>query len=232
MMQDKSILVCGAGSQRRSLAVAAVVTVALMAAALAVVMTAGGAIAQQSKLKVDWQDPEIKRYMDEVRANPGAAARAVAIDPRITKLQLPVIGLGGAPSGVQASFGVGTMPKPTVVMDVSNPVWYSLTYEFGADFKVTIEADRQVQHKLGPSTKLYKTEQGNDPDTEIAVYDDTNEVGMIGAIAQFKTYKFGNIPYTVTVECSEKTKSLCRDKDALRKDQRLLKVISARPPQP
>lgn len=199
---------------------------------IAAMLPPGASLAQQSKLKVDWQDPEIKKYMEELRANPAAAARATAIDPRIVKLRLPVIGLGGTPAGVQPSFGVGALPKPTVIMDESNPVWYSLSYEFGPDFKVTIEADQQVQHKLGPSTRLYKDEKGNDPDTEIAVYDDTNEVGMIGAIAQFKTYKFGNIPYTVTVECTEKTKALCRDKEALRKDQRLLKIISARPPQP
>ncbi|MCB1509938.1 MAG: hypothetical protein KDJ36_03470 [Hyphomicrobiaceae bacterium] len=194
-------------------------------------MAAGDALAQKANLKVDWQDPEIKKYMDELRNNPGAAARAAAIDPRMVKLKLPVIGLGGAPSGAQ-SFGVSALPKPTVIMDESNPVWYSLTYEFGPDFKVTIEADQQVQHKLGPSTRLYKTDKGVDPDTEVSVYDDTSEVGMIGAIAQFKTYRFGNIPYTVTVECSEKSKALCKDKDALRKDRRLLKIISARPPSP
>jgi len=201
-----------------------------VAAAIAVVIVPGVALAQSKSIAVDWSDPEIKRYVAQQKRNPRAAAQQI-FDPRLTRLKLPVIGLVGTPASVKRSFSVAPRAKPDVVMDPDNPVWYSITYEYGPDVKVTIEADLRVQHRLGPQAKVYKDEKGNDPDTAISVFDSTSEVGMTGAIAEFKIYKFGNIPYVVTVECTEKTKATCQDTKALAQDKRLLKIISARPPE-
>lgn len=206
----------------RAPSAAAIVVVALAA-------TAGAAMAQKSTISVDWKDPEIKRFVEEQKSQPAATARLL-FDPSLTKLKLPVIGLGQTPSSVQRSFTVAPRGKPTVILDPDNPVWYSLTYQFGQDIKVTIEADLRIQQKLPAGTKLYKDNKGIDPDTKISVFDSTSEVGMTGAIAEFKVYKFGNIPYTVTVECTEKAIATCRDTAALRKDKDLLRIISARPP--
>lgn len=198
-------------------------------AAIVLAASASASMAQKSTITVDWKDPEIKRFVEEQKSQPAATARLL-FDKNLTKLKLPVIGLGQTPSSVQRSFAVAPRGKPTVILDPDNPVWYSLTYQFGQDIKVTIEADLRVQQKLPPGTKLYKDDKGIDPDTKISVFDSTSEVGMTGAIAEFKVYKFGNIPYTVTVECTEKAVATCRDTAALRKDKDLLRIISARPP--
>jgi hypothetical protein len=54
---------------------------------------------------------------------------------------------------------------------------------------------------------------------------------MEGAIAEYTVYKFPQIPYKVTIECTQRNKAMCRDVATIAKDRDLLKIISARPPQ-
>jgi hypothetical protein len=63
------------------------------------------------------------------------------------------------------------------------------------------------------------------------VFDESTEVGMEGAIADYTVYKFPDIPYRVTIECTQRIKATCRDIATIAKDRDLLKLLSARPPQ-
>ena len=50
---------------------------------------------------------------------------------------------------------------------------------------------------------------------------------MEGIIIEYTIQKFPNIPYTVTIECSGKAKSQCKDLAVITKDEALLGVIAA-----
>lgn len=197
----------------------------------ALLVTAGGqaAFAQKGEIEVQWNDPEIKKF--EQRSKSRAAGPSQLFDPRMAKLKLPVLGFERSLPVVTRSFGVAPRPRRTLTMDENNPVWYELSYDYGDDIKVTVEADLRVQTKLKPDAKVYDGNRNFSLDSEISVFDDTSEVGMMGAIAEFKVYRFGQVPYTVTVECSEKKKAVCRDVDALKRDKKLLGIILARPPE-
>ena len=187
------------------------------------------ASAQTSEIPVKWDDPEIKRFQTQTRTR-GLGANAL-FDPRMAKLKLPVLGYERPMPKVRSAFGVAPRARRSLTMDESNPVWYEISYDYGDDIKVTVEADLRVQTKLPPGAKVYTPPRNfSFDDTDISVFDGRSEVGMIGAIAEFKVYRFGQVPYTVTIECSEKQKAVCQDVKALQRDKKFLRLISARPP--
>ena len=210
------------------------------AVVLAVVAGAFGALAstasaQTSEVKVDWKDPEIRQYMAVQRSTRAAAQRETALRGlsrssrnNITKLKLPVLGFTKPLSSAARSLSAQSRPKPNLLMDEANPVWYSLEYQYGEGVTVTVEADLRVRHKLPPDPAVSR--RATSSESDISVFDDTSEVGMVGAITEFQVYKFGGVPYTVTVECSEAQKAICRDVKSLRNDKQLLSILSARPP--
>lgn len=189
----------------------------------------GLASAQTGQISVNWDDPEIKRFQSQARTRTlGANA---LFDPRMAKLKLPVLGYEKPMPKVRSAFGVAPRARRSLTMDEGNPVWYEISYDYGDDIKVTVEADLRVQTKLPPSAKVYTPPRNFAiDDTDISVFDGRSEVGMIGAIAEFKVYRFGQVPYTVTIECSEKQKAVCQDVKALQRDKKFLRLISARPP--
>ncbi|MGI9476151.1 MAG: hypothetical protein ACR2PI_05570 [Hyphomicrobiaceae bacterium] len=190
------------------------------------------AVAQTKQIAVKWDDPEIKRFQRRSRRRSlGASA---LFDPRLAKLKLPVLGYERTIPKVRSAFRVAPRARRTLTMDERNPVWYEIAYDYGEDIKVTVEADLRVQTRLPPGTKVYDKPRNFavSQDSDISVFDGRSEVGMIGAIAEFKVYRFGQVPYSVTIECSEKKMAVCQDVDALKRDKRFLRLISARPPKP
>lgn len=184
--------------------------------------------AQKGELKVDWNDPEIQRHVSQSRTR---AVTEGLFDPRLTQLRIPVLGFKRS-LGSMRSVSPTARATPSLTMDPKNPVWYEISYEYADGVTVTIEADLRIQHKLPPgstgaSSARSATVRG---EGEVSVFDNNNEVGMIGAIAEFQVYRFG-VPYTVTVECTEARKAICQDADAIKRDQQLLEIVSARPPQ-
>ncbi|MFY0613601.1 MAG: hypothetical protein JXQ99_18870 [Hyphomicrobiaceae bacterium] len=193
-------------------------------------MTAITAAAQANKITVKWNDPEIARFQRRSRTRSlGAGA---LFDPRLAKLKLPVLGYEKTIPKVRSAFGVAPRARRTLTMDETNPVWYEIAYDYGDDIKVTVEADLRIQTKLPPGAKVYTKPRGAalTGDSDISVFDGRSEVGMIGAIAEFKVYRFGQVPYSVTIECSERKKAVCQDVDALKRDKKFLRLIFARPP--
>jgi len=68
----------------------------------------------------------------------------------------------------------------------------------------------------------------NDP--QISVFDENGETGFQGVIVEYTVYKYPNIPYTVTIECTKEAKEKCRDLAVVAKDKDLLKLIAVPPP--
>jgi hypothetical protein len=189
--------------------------------------------AAEQLLSVDWSNAELKSF---VAARAEAAARGVAPEApsRLDKVKLPVLGFEGAPGLVQNSFpGLGPQPMGTrdVHTDETNPVWYQIVDTYG-DVTVSVAADLRVQHSFGADYPVYQTTGPGAAPTagpEVSVFDENDEQGMEGSIAEYTVMKFG-VPYTVTIECTASTKAQCQDIAQIAKDSALLKVIAATPP--
>lgn len=207
-------------------------TVGVAAILVLLLMPVGKAAAEQL-LSVDWSNAELKNF---VAAKSEAAARGAApVAPsRLDKVKLPVLGFEGAPGLVQNSFpGLGPQPMGTrdVHTDETNPVWYQIVDTYG-DVTVSVAADLRVQHSFGADYPVYQTTGPGAAPTagpEVSVFDENDEQGMEGSIAEYTVVKFG-VPYTVTIECTAATKAQCQDIAQIAKDSALLKVIAATPP--
>jgi hypothetical protein len=188
------------------------------------------ASAADKLLTVDWSSPEITRFVAERTANPPLSL-GPGDDVKLSKLKLPVLGFDVPPQIVSNSFSAETRPRLArkIIIDEKNPVWYQLVDRYG-DLVITVEADLRVQHELPATTPVYgPAGQGAAAEPTISVFDDRSEAGMEGAIAEYTVYRYPDIPYTVKIECSARTKEQCRDISTIGADRGLLKLISARP---
>ena len=167
-----------------------------------------GALA--ARAKVDWQDEAIKR--DAGSASGNAESSVSAVDARIAALKLPVLGLDIEEFTRQLGTKLPAS-RTNLVMDANNPVWYQLEHSFGDDWRIAIEADLRINHVLpagaltGPQASSISFSGGWD--------------GIMGATV----YRFGGVPYVITVHCGT---SNCASR---LRPGRLLRIISAKPPQ-
>lgn len=185
-----------------------------------------------AEIKVDWSDPELARLANN--AAPGRRSLRNGPDKTspYTGLRLPVVGLSTNTVSGRGFFGGQPIKAPDVLLNKSNPVWYELNYDIEAGVVATIAADLRVQSALPGTTKTYPTSRSiTGSDDDISIFDDQQEVGMIGAIAEFTMYKFGGVPYVVTVECSDKAKDRCKNIAYLKTLRGRLEVIYAKAPQ-
>ena len=202
-------------------------------ACLAFALTTAPARADKQLLTVDWSNVELKNFA-AAKADAAARGAAPVSLSRLDKVKLPVLGFDGAPGLVQNSFpGLGPQPMGTreVHTDETNPVWYQIVDTYG-DVTVSVAADLRVQHAFGADYPIYQTTGPGAAPTagpEVSVFDENDEQGMEGAIAEYTVMKFG-VPYTVTIECTAATKAQCQDIAQIAKDSALLKVIAATPP--
>lgn len=189
--------------------------------------------AQDQLISVDWTNAEIVSFVS-ARAEAAARGAAPVAPSRLDKVRLPVLAFEGAPGLVQNSFpGLGPQPSGTrsVHTDETNPVWYQIVDTYG-DVTVSVAADLRVQHTFGADYPVYPTTGPGAAATagpEVSVFDENDEQGMEGSIAEYTVTKFG-VPYTVTIECTAATKAQCQDIGQIAKDSALLKLIAATPP--
>lgn len=192
------------------------------------------ALAADTLLSVDWSSSEIKSFVAK-RKEDAARGLAPSEPSRLDKVKLPVLGFEGAPGLVQSSFpGLGPQPTGTraIHTDETNPVWYQIVDTYG-DVTVSVAADLRVQHTFGADFPVYPTTPpGAAPSAgpEVSVFDQEDEEGMEGSIAEYTVTRFG-LPYTVTIECTAATKAQCADVGQIAKDSELLKLIAATPPE-
>lgn len=200
---------------------------------MAVLAVSGSAYAEDRLLSVDWSSPEIASFV-AARADEAARSAAPVAPSRLDKVKLPVLAFEGAPGLVQNSFpGLGAQPAGTrsVHTDETNPVWYQIVDTYG-DVTVSVAADLRVQHVFGADYPVYPTSGPGAAATagpEISVFDENDEQGMEGSIAEYTVTRFG-VPYTVTIECTSATKAQCQDLAQIAKDSALLKLVAATPP--
>jgi len=197
-------------------------------------LSAGLASAQEKSIQVEWQNPEIAAFVRDRAANPPASLGPGSPDEaKLARLKLPVLAFDAPPATASNAFATGARPQldRTIITDDADPVWYQIVDRYG-DMTITVEADLRVQHQFPSNYPVYgPSSQGVGVEPQISVFDERTEEGMEGAIAEYTVYKFGQVPYKVTIECTQRNKAQCKDIAVIGKDKDLLKLISARPPQ-
>ncbi len=181
-------------------------------------------------MKVDWDNPEIQTFFRERTTNP---PRSLTPDDQVklSKLKLPVIAFDRPPGIVDRAFRVTRLPKRKrqLVTDPDDPHWYTIIDTYG-DLTITVDGDLRIQQELPADTKIYTGRPGLAAEPSVNVVDNNVEEGMEGLIAEYTVRKFPNIPYQITIECTQATRLHCFDSLALLRDRKGLRIISARPP--
>jgi hypothetical protein len=182
------------------------------------------------QIKVDWSDPEIKKF-----AQDGGAVHTATVGmsqpDRLQALKLPVLAFDSVPQLVKNAAPPGlqpTAPTRQVLMNDSDPTWYQINDQYG-DVSISVAATLTVNHDVDKST-IYPPPAGQNAPSDINVFDENGEAGFQGVIVEYTVYRYPDIPYTVTIECSGQAKDKCKDTAVVAKDQDLLKLISAQPP--
>jgi hypothetical protein len=204
-----------------------------LVAGLCLVLT-GPVLGQEKSIRVDWQSPEIAAFVRDRAANPPlSVGPGSAEEAKLARLKLPVLAFDTPPTTASNAFSTGARPQleRTIITDETEPVWYQIVDRYG-DMTITVEADLRVQHQFPSTYPLYgPSSQGAAVEPQVSVFDERTEEGMEGAIAEYTVYKFGQVPYKVTIECTQRNKAQCKDVAVISRDKDLLKLISARPPQ-
>jgi hypothetical protein len=199
---------------------------------LAMIVAGTLQLARADEMKVNWNDPEIQKFAKEHATNRPQSLEIAQVD-RISRLKLPVLAFDSTPQLVKNAAPQGlapTVPSHQILMNEADPTWYQINDEYG-DIAISVQASLTVHHDV-PKSTIYQPPPGlavqNEP--QIAVFDENGEPDFKGLIIEYTVYKYPDIPYIVTIECSEQSKEKCRDLAVITKDKDLLKLISAQPP--
>jgi len=201
---------------------------------LAVALVGPSQSARADEIKVNWSDPEIQKFAKE-RATNQPQTLGISQANRIGGLKLPVLAFDAIPQLVKNAAPPGlapTAPSRQVFMNDGDPTWYQINDQYG-DISISVQASLTVHHDV-PKSTIYQapTPPGLNAqsDPHISVFDENGEAGFQGVIVEYTVYKYPDIPYTVTIECTKQSKEKCKDLAVVAKDKDLLKLISAQPP--
>jgi hypothetical protein len=205
---------------------------ALPLSVVMVVTIVGSRVARADQITVDWTNPDIQKFAKQGKPNFPIGGDAAS---QVAALKLPVLAFDSVPQLVQNALPVGTVPTAPIrqlITDPADPTWYQINDQYG-DITISILASLTVNREVAAST-IYQAPApqaaGSQGDPTISMLDENGEGDSDGLIIEYTVYKFPNIPYTVTIECSHATKNKCSDLSVVAKDQTLLTVIAATPP--
>lgn len=185
-------------------------------------------------LRVDWNDPELKRFKAGVQSGPQFESAARAGSGKLAGLRIPVMAFVDTPELIRNALGANAKPiKPRVVVtDAATPVWYHIVDNYG-DISITVDADLRINHVNDGDAQIKRRPLSleglkSGGKSKISIFDGAKEEGLEGVMVEYTVYKFPDVPYTVTIECRNAAKAQCRDVATITRDQALLRVISAR----
>jgi hypothetical protein len=185
------------------------------------------------QIKVDWSDAEIQKFSKE-RATKPPTTLGISQENRLNSLKLPVLAFDSVPQLVKNTSAPGlqpTAPTRQVLLNETDPTWYQINDQYG-DVSISVQASLTVHHDVSkdtiyaPATPSSASVQA---DPQISVFDENGEPGFEGLIVEYTVYKFPDIPYTVTIECTKLAKEKCRDLPVIAKDKDLLTLIAVPP---
>jgi hypothetical protein len=182
-------------------------------------------------LRVEWNDPELRRFKSGPRLESVAPGGA---EGKLAGLRVPVLAFAEVPELVRNALGANAkLVKPRmVVTDPATPVWYHIVDNYG-DISITVDADLRINHVNDSDAQIKRRPLSLDGNknggkSKISIFDGAKEEGLEGVMVEYTVYKFPDVPYTVTIECRGAAKAQCRDVATITRDQALLKVIGAR----
>lgn len=196
-------------------------------AALAVWLGTGALAASAGSLiEVELDNPELR----QMRATQGAAART-ALGPtegsRYDKLKLPL--MIPDPAATARAIGASVAPKPTIMIDDEEPVWYHSETDLGG-VQVSVEADLRVQHEFPESYPVYgEKAPGAAPEPPPPLHAGHVDEGMANKVGQVTVTRY-NVPYTITVTCENPDSDKCKMAEKMAQDASILKLIGAPKP--
>jgi len=188
--------------------------------------------AQAEQITVDWTDTEIQKFTQQNKSNFPLAPDVAA---KVAALKLPVLAFDSVPQLVKNASPadkVPAAPSRQLIMNEADPTWYQLNDQYG-DITISVLASLSVNRAVAKST-IYQPptpSSGSTPSSPpVSVFDENGEPGFTGMFVEYAVYKFPNIPYIVTIECTLAQKDKCSDLAVVAQDMALLKVIAATPP--
>jgi hypothetical protein len=185
------------------------------------------------EIRVDWSDAEIQKFSKE-RASKTPTTLGISQANRLNGLKLPVLAFDTVPQLVKnlsAASVQSTAPSRQVLMNEADPTWYQINDQYG-DVSISVQASLIIHHDVSKDT-IYAPATASgasvQTDSQISVFDENGEPGFEGLIVEYTVYKFPDIPYTVTIECTKLAKEKCRDLPVIARDKDLLTLIVVPP---
>jgi hypothetical protein len=203
------------------------------ALALSALLLGAARSVRADEIKVDWSDPEIQKFSKARASNPPTTL-GISQENRLNSLKLPVLAFDTVPQLVRNTSAPGlqpTAPSRQILLNEADPTWYQINDQYG-DVSISVQASLTINHDVSndtiyaPSTPSGASVQ---PDPQISVFDENGEPGFEGLIVEYTVYKFPDIPYTVTIECTKQAKEKCSDLPVIAKDKDLLTLIVVPP---
>lgn len=192
----------------------------LAGAMLAVVWAAAGPATATSLIAVDNSHPDLQN-LRSAAPPPGLAA---AERSRLDRLKLPV--LLPDPAATRQAAGAESAPKPSIVTDDDNPVWYHAETDLGG-VSITVEADLRIQHEFPEGYAVYGDKgPGAAPEAAEPLHGAKEEEGMANQVGQVTITRY-NVPYTITVTCEKPDSDKCRSAERMTRDGSVLKLFAA-----
>lgn len=177
-----------------------------------------------SLIAVENDHPDLKQ-MRSARAAAPVPGLAAAEKTKIDKLKLPV--LLPDPVATPRALGATAAPKPTILSDDSEPVWYHSETDFGGVL-IEVEADLRTQHEFPASYPVYEdaTRAAGPQGAEPVHGEHRQEEGMANQVGQVTVMRYG-VPYTLTVTCEKPDTEQCKAAEKMARDGSMLKLIAA-----
>jgi hypothetical protein len=204
-----------------------------LALPLSVILLGNPQSVRADQIKVDWSDPEIQKFSKE-RATKPPTTLGTSQENRLNSLKLPVLAFDAVPELVKNTSASGlqpTAPSRQVLMNEADPTWYQINDQYG-DISISVQASLTVHHDVSKDTIYVPSAPSSasvQTDPQISVFDENGEPGFEGLIVEYTVYKFPDIPYTVTIECTKQAKEKCSDLPVIAKDKDLLTLILVPP---
>jgi hypothetical protein len=187
--------------------------------------------ARADQITVDWADPDIQKFAQQSKSNPPLAPELAA---KVVSLKLPVLAFASVPQLVKNAVATGAAPTLSrqVITNDADPTWYQINDQYG-DITISVLASLTINRTVAESTihqPPTPTGVASQNDPTISVFDENGQAGSAGVIVEYTVYRFPNIPYTVTIECTQAAKDKCGDLSVVAKDRDLLTLVAATPP--
>lgn len=184
-------------------------------------------LAADNLISVDLNHPDFARVRSAAPAGLAAGERA-----RLDKLKVPV--LVPDPGTTARAIGAGAAtPPPAILTDDDNPVWYHAETDLGG-VTITVEADLRIQHEFPSNFPVYdsggSSQRGVAPEAPPPLHGDSkSEEGMESQVGQYTLTRY-NVPYTVTIICTDPQSDKCKSLQKMGGDDALLRLVNVPTP--